>query len=52
MFRRIVKIMFPIAVTIIAGIFVPAALAAIGFLMFGNLIRESGVLEELAKPSK
>ncbi|NLM90920.1 MAG: sodium ion-translocating decarboxylase subunit beta, partial [Candidatus Cloacimonetes bacterium] len=49
---QIVKIMFPIAVTIIAGIFVPAALALIGFLMFGNLIRESGVLEGLSKTAQ
>ncbi|MDY0218358.1 MAG: sodium ion-translocating decarboxylase subunit beta [Candidatus Cloacimonas acidaminovorans] len=49
---QIVKIIFPIAVTIIAGIFVPAALALIGFLMFGNLIRESGVLEGLSKTAQ
>ena len=49
---HIVKIIFPIAITIIAGIFVPASLALIGFLMFGNLIRESGVLESLSKTAQ
>lgn len=49
---RIVKVIFPVAITIIAGIFVPAALALIGFLMFGNLIRESGVLEGLSKTAQ
>jgi len=49
---QIVKIIFPIAITIIAGIFVPASLALIGFLMFGNLIRESGVLESLSNSAQ
>lgn len=49
---QLVKIIFPIAVTIIAGIFVPASLALIGFLMFGNLIRESKVLEGLSKTAQ
>jgi oxaloacetate decarboxylase beta subunit len=49
---QIVKIIFPISITIIAGIFVPASLALIGFLMFGNLIRESGVLESLSKSAQ
>ncbi|HEX6914321.1 MAG TPA: sodium ion-translocating decarboxylase subunit beta, partial [Chitinophagaceae bacterium] len=37
-----------IIVTIIAGIVAPSALALIGFLMFGNLIRECGVLNKLS----
>lgn len=49
---KIVKIVFPIAITIITGIFVPSAIALIGFLMFGNLIRESGVLESLSKSAQ
>ncbi|MDD5537042.1 MAG: sodium ion-translocating decarboxylase subunit beta, partial [Candidatus Cloacimonetes bacterium] len=44
-----VKIWFPIAITIVAGIFVPASLALIGFLMFGNLLRECKVLDSLSK---
>jgi len=38
------KILFPIIVTVIAGLIAPDSLALIGFLMFGNLIRECGVL--------
>jgi len=41
-------ILFPITVTIIAGLFAPSAVALIGFLMFGNLIRECGVLNKLS----
>jgi oxaloacetate decarboxylase beta subunit len=41
-------ILFPIAVTAIAGILAPASVALIGFLMFGNLLRVSGVTERLA----
>lgn len=39
---RAVKIIFPIAVTVIVAIFVPSAVSLIGMLMFGNLIREVG----------
>lgn len=39
---RVVKIIFPIAVTTIVAIFVPTAVPLIGCLMFGNLIREIG----------
>ena len=42
------KVMFPIIVTIIAGFVAPASLALVGFLMFGNLIRECGVLDSLS----
>lgn len=41
-------IVFPIVVTIVAGIIAPSSLALIGFLMFGNLIRECGVLNKLS----
>jgi len=41
-------IAFPIVVTIVAGIIAPSSLALIGFLMFGNLIRECGVLNKLS----
>lgn len=43
-----VKIVFPIAITIIAGLASPAALPLVGFLMFGNLLRECGVLDRLS----
>ena len=41
---KLTKILFPIIVTVIAGLIAPGSLALIGFLMFGNLIRECGVL--------
>lgn len=47
-----VKIMFPILVTIIAGIVAPISVPLVGLLMFGNLIRESGVLERLSKTAQ
>ena len=45
---KIVKILFPIFVTIVAGTIAPKSAELIGFLMFGNLIRECGVLESLS----
>ena len=45
---RTALILFPITVTLIAGIVAPSSLALIGFLMFGNLIRECGVLNKLS----
>ena len=42
------KILFPIFVTILTGIVSPRAVALIGFLMFGNLLRECGVLNSLS----
>ena len=46
------KILFPIVVTIITGIVAPRAVALIGFLMFGNLIRECGVLNSLSETAQ
>ncbi len=45
---RAALILFPITVTLIAGIVAPSSIALIGFLMFGNLIRECGVLNKLS----
>ncbi len=45
---RAALIIFPISVTIVAGVIAPSSLALIGFLMFGNLIRECGVLNKLS----
>lgn len=42
------KILFPILVTLVAGLIAPASLALVGFLMFGNLLRECGVLDNLS----
>ncbi|MEA4823968.1 MAG: sodium ion-translocating decarboxylase subunit beta [Clostridiaceae bacterium] len=47
-----VRILFPVIVTIIAGIVAPRSVALIGFLMFGNLIRECGVLNSLSKTAQ
>ncbi len=47
-----VKIVFPIVITIIAGIIVPMSVPLVGSLMFGNLIRECGVLEKLSKAAQ
>ncbi len=49
---RKAKILFPIFVTIIAGLFSPKSIALVGFLMFGNLIRECGVLESLSQSAQ
>ncbi len=46
------KILFPIVVTIIVGLVAPDAVALIGFLMFGNLIRECGVLTSLSETAQ
>ena len=46
------RILFPIFVTIIAGTVAPKSAELIGFLMFGNLIRECGVLENLSKTAQ
>lgn len=45
---KLTKILFPIIITMITGIVSPRAVALIGFLMFGNLIRECGVLNTLS----
>ena len=41
---KTMRIIFPVAVTIIVGLVAPQSVALVGFLMFGNLIRECGVL--------
>ncbi len=46
------KILFPIVVTIITGIVAPRSVALVGFLMFGNLIRECGVLDSLSETAQ
>ena len=45
-------ILFPIVVTVVAGILVPMSAPLVGSLMFGNLIRECGVLERLSKTAQ
>ena len=41
------KIIFPVVVTFIAGLIAPSSISLVGFLMFGNLIKECGVLDNL-----
>ena len=42
------RILFPIIITVVAGLVAPRSVALVGFLMFGNLIRECGVLRSLS----
>ena len=46
------RILFPIVITMITGIVSPRSVALIGFLMFGNLIRECGVLDNLSESAQ
>ena len=49
---KLTRILFPVIVTVITGLFAPDAVALIGFLMFGNLIRECGVLNSLSETAQ
>ncbi|MBR5869584.1 MAG: sodium ion-translocating decarboxylase subunit beta [Clostridia bacterium] len=49
---KLTRILFPIIITVIAGIVAPASVALVGFLMFGNLIRECGVLNSLSETAQ
>ena len=49
---KLTRIMFPIIITIVVSAVIPQATALIGFLMFGNLIRECGVLESLSETAQ
>ena len=49
---RLTRILFPIIITIVAGIVAPTSASLIGFLMFGNLIRECGVLDSLSETAQ
>ncbi|MDR0114324.1 sodium ion-translocating decarboxylase subunit beta [Enterococcus faecalis] len=42
------KNLFPVVITIVAGLIAPVSLPLVGFLMFGNLLRECGVLDRLS----
>ena len=46
------RILFPIVVSVIAGLVAPSSVALVGFLMFGNLIRECGVLSSLSQTAQ
>ncbi|NLL68317.1 MAG: sodium ion-translocating decarboxylase subunit beta [Clostridiaceae bacterium] len=49
---KLTRVLFPIVVTVIAGIIAPESVALIGALMFGNLIRECGVLARLSETAQ
>ena len=49
---KLTRILFPIIVSIIAALIAPGAAALVGFLMFGNLIRECGVLDSLSETAQ
>ncbi|HIQ72327.1 MAG TPA: sodium ion-translocating decarboxylase subunit beta [Candidatus Onthenecus intestinigallinarum] len=49
---RTTRILFPIVITMITGIVSPRSVALIGFLMFGNLLRECGVLDSLSETAQ
>ena len=49
---RRTRILFPILTTMVAGFVAPASVSLVGFLMFGNLIRECGVLDSLSKTAQ
>ncbi len=49
---RLTKILFPIIITVVAGVVAPESVSLIGFLMFGNLIRECGVLNSLSETAQ
>lgn len=46
------RIIFPIVVTVVVGLVAPSSVALVGFLMFGNLIRECGVLNTMSETAQ
>lgn len=49
---KLTRILFPIIITIVAGLIAPQSVSLIGFLMFGNLIRVCGVLDSLSETAQ
>ena len=49
---RLMRILFPIIVTIVSGLIAPESLSLVGMLMFGNLLRECGVLGSLSETAQ
>lgn len=49
---KLTRILFPIVITVVVGIVAPESVYLIGFLMFGNLIRECGVLNSLSETAQ
>ncbi len=50
--NKAMKIAFPIVVTLIVGLVAPSSVALVGFLMFGNLLRECGVLGTMSETAQ
>ena len=46
------RIIFPIVVSVVVGLVAPSSVALVGFLMFGNLIRECGVLGTMSETAQ
>jgi sodium ion-translocating decarboxylase beta subunit len=51
-YSRIVRILFPVIVTLVTGVIAPMGIPLMGCLMFGNLMKESGVVDRLAKSAE
>ena len=49
---KLEKVLFPVVVIIITGLFLPAAIPLLGMLMFGNLLKECGVTDRLSKAAQ
>lgn len=49
---RTAKILFPIVTTLVCGLIAPMSAPLIGMLMFGNLLREAGVVERLSQAAQ
>ena len=49
---KLEKILFPIIVTVVVSLLLPDAATLIGMLMFGNLMRESGVVDRISKTAQ
>ncbi len=49
---KLEKVAFPLIVTVVVGIMLPAALPLLGMLMLGNLMKESGVVDRISKTAQ
>lgn len=49
---KVEKVVFPLLVTLIVGLLLPDAIPLLGMLMFGNILKESGVTERLVDTAK
>ncbi|MBQ9782769.1 MAG: sodium ion-translocating decarboxylase subunit beta, partial [Clostridia bacterium] len=49
---KVEKIVFPLLVSLVVGLILPDAMPLLGMLMFGNILKESGVTERLVDTAK